>query len=60
VSLANLVSNTSTTQGVDSPTQNGTNKVTGAITTEIQQNNAQALLSAGSYSLATTATCTAL
>lgn len=60
VSLANLVANSSTTQAVDSPTQAGTNKVTGAISTEILQNNAQALLSAGSYSLATTATCTAL
>ncbi len=60
VSLANLVTNSSTTQAVDSSTQAGTNKVTGAITTEILQNNAQALLSAGSYSLATTATCTAL
>ena len=60
VSLANLVTNTSTTSSVDSPTQAGTNKTTGAITTEISQNNAQGLLSAGSYSLATTATCTAL
>jgi hypothetical protein len=60
VSLANLVSNSSTTTSVDSPTQTGINKLTGAINTEILQNNAQGLLSAGSYSLATTATCTAL
>jgi hypothetical protein len=60
VTLANLVTNSSTTSAVDSQTQAGTNRVTGAITTEILQNNAQGLLSAGSYSLATTATCTAL
>jgi hypothetical protein len=60
VSLANLVSNSSTTSAVDSQTQAGTNKVTGAITSEILQNNAQGLLSAGTYGLATTATCTAL
>jgi len=60
VSLANLVTNSSTTQVADSATQAGTNKVTGAITTEILQNNADALLSAGNYSVAATATCTAL
>jgi hypothetical protein len=60
VSLANLVANSSTTSAVDSQTQVGTNKVTGAITTEILQSNAQGLLSAGAYGLATTATCTAL
>ena len=60
VSLANLVANTSTTTGADSPTQAGTNKVTGAIITEFAQNNGQGLLSAGSYGIVTTATCTAL
>ena len=60
VSLANLVTNSSTTTGADSATQAGTNKVIGAITTEFLQNNAQGLLSAGSYGIVTTATCTAL
>jgi len=60
VSLANLVTNTSTTAAADSSTQAGTNRASGAITTTISQNNAQQLLSAGSYSLAATATCTAL
>jgi hypothetical protein len=60
VSLANLVTNTSTTTAADSPTQAGTNKVQGAITTEFLQNNGQGLLSAGSYGIVTTATCTAL
>jgi hypothetical protein len=60
LSLANLVTNTSTTAIADSPTQAGTNRITGAITTTISQNNSQQLLSAGSYSLAATATCTAL
>jgi len=60
VSLANLVSNTSTTTAAESATQAGTNKVSGAITTEFLQNNAQGLLSAGSYGIVTTATCTAL
>jgi hypothetical protein len=60
VSLANLVTSNSTTQAVDSATKSGVNKITGAITSEIIQNNASELLSAGAYSLATTATCTAL
>lgn len=60
VSLANLVSSTSTTQAVDGTPKTGMNKLTGNISTEIIQNNANELLSAGSYSLATTATCTAL
>lgn len=60
VSLANLVSSTSSTQAVDGAPKTGVNKLTGAITTEIIQNNSSELLSAGSYSLATTATCTAL
>lgn len=59
VNLANLVASTSTTQAAEA-TKTGTNKLTGNITTEIIQNNANALLTAGSYSLATTATCTAL
>ena len=60
LSLANLVSNTSTTSPADSATQAGTNKLNGAITSEIIQNNAQGLLSSGNYALSTTATCTAL
>jgi hypothetical protein len=60
VSLANLVTNSSITTGADSATQAGTNKVSGAITTEFVQNNSQGLLSAGSYGIVTTATCTAL
>ena len=60
VSLANLVTNNSTTSSADSATQAGTNRITGNIVTEINQSNAQGLLSAGSYSIATTATCTAL
>jgi hypothetical protein len=60
VNLANLVSSSSTTSAVDGTTKTGVNKITGAITTEIGQNNASELLSSGAYSLATTATCTAL
>ena len=60
VNLANLVSSTSSTQAVDGAPKTGVNKLNGAITTEIIQNNASELLSAGAYSLATTATCTAL
>ena len=60
VNLANLVSSTSSTQAVDGAPKTGVNKISGAITTEIIQNNSSELLSAGSYSLATTATCTAL
>lgn len=60
VSLANLVSSNSTTSAVDGAAKTGVNKITGAITTEIGQNNASELLSSGAYSLATTATCTAL
>jgi hypothetical protein len=45
---------------VDGAAKTGVNKLTGAITTEIIQNNSSELLSAGAYSLATTATCTAL
>ena len=60
LSLANLVASTSTTAPVDSAVQEGTNKVSRAITAEVTQNNAQTILSAGSYSLAATATCTAL
>ena len=44
ISLGNLVSSTSTTQAVDSATQTGINKVNGTITSEIIQNNADALL----------------
>jgi len=60
VNLANLVSSNSSTQAVDGAPKTGVNKLTGAITTEIIQSNASELLSAGAYSLATTATCTAL
>jgi hypothetical protein len=60
VSLANLVSSTSTTAAVTGDPKLGINKLTGNITTEILQNNADALLSAGAYSVAATATCTAL
>ena len=60
VNLANLVSSTSSTQAVDGAPKTGVNKISGAITTEIIQSNSSELLSAGSYSLATTATCTAL
>ncbi|MCX5954238.1 MAG: hypothetical protein NTZ40_12275 [Cyanobacteria bacterium] len=60
VNLANLVASTSSTQAVDGAAKTGVNKLTGAITTEIIQNNSSELLSAGAYSLATTATCTAL
>jgi len=60
LSLANLVSSTSTTSSVESQPQAGTNKLNGAITSEIIQNNAQGLLSSGNYALSTTATCTAL
>lgn len=60
VNLANLVSSTSSTQAVDGAPKTGVNKINGAITTEIIQSNSSELLSAGSYSLATTATCTAL
>ncbi len=60
VDLANLVSSTSTTQSVDGPSKAGLNRLTGNITVEVIQNNSNALLSAGTYSLATTATCTAL
>jgi hypothetical protein len=60
VSLANLVSSNSTTQDVVGAAKTGVNKITGDIISEIVQNNASELLSSGSYSLATTATCTAL
>jgi hypothetical protein len=60
VNLANLVSSTSSTQAVDGAPKTGVNKLSGAITNEIIQSNASELLSAGTYSLATTATCTAL
>lgn len=60
LSLANLVTSTSTTASVDSAVQAGTNKVSSIITASVDQNNAQAILSAGTYSLAATATCTAL
>ena len=60
VNLANLVSSTSSTQAVDGAAKTGVNKLNGTITTEIIQSNASELLSAGAYSLATTATCTAL
>jgi len=60
VNLANLVSSTSSTQAVDGAAKTGVNKLNGTITTEIIQSNASELLSAGTYSLATTATCTAL
>jgi len=60
LSLANLVTSTSTTAPVDSAVQAGTNKVSSIITAEVNQNNAQTILSAGNYSLAATATCTAL
>jgi hypothetical protein len=45
---------------VDGAAKTGVNKLNGTITTEIIQSNASELLSAGAYSLATTATCTAL
>jgi hypothetical protein len=60
VSLANLVSSNSTTASVTGAEKTGVNRFSGNITTEITQNNASQLLSAGSYTLATTATCTAL
>ena len=60
LSLANLVTSTSTTAPVESAVQSGTNKFASIITAEVNQNNAQTILSAGNYSLSATATCTAL
>lgn len=60
VSLANLVTNTSSSAPAVSGTQAGVSKKTGVITSEILQNNSNGLISAGAYSIATVATCTAL